>query len=230
MCARKLRSIIVDDEPDSIEALEMLLDYIEQVEVLAKTTHVTEVLSLLKNHKPDVVFMDIMMPGLNGIELVKMLKEIDDAVKFVFVSASKEFVREALRLQAFDYLYKPVARDELEVVVNRLCKEKNCFTYEDVLCVPFKKETVYIKPKEIMFLEAHGNYTKIHMNTDETYISSYHLGRFETQVDPEKFRRIGRHAIININYLFKYNKIEKEIVLKDGLVSKKLKCVSNIKL
>ena len=115
-----LRALIVDDEPLACDELEALLREVGPVEVAGKCLNAVEALQLLRREHPDVLFLDVEMPGVTGLELLGMIDDQDRPRHVVFVTAHEEFAVKAFEKSATDYLLKPVHRDRLALTVERL--------------------------------------------------------------------------------------------------------------
>lgn len=216
--------ILVDDEADALDVLESLLRSTERCEILCKTAQPLKLSQLIVEHQPDVVFVDIKMPDINGLDLLKLVQPLNKDVKFVFVSGAKSYVREAFRASAYDYLYKPIDRNELDAVISRIIADQpNTKIHQGKIRIPVKGETVYINCSELLMLEAYGSYTKIHASYGDEYISSYNLGHFQEKLNPDTFKRIGRNAIINKIHLHKLDTKKKIVTLRSGNVERSVK-------
>lgn len=118
----RLRAVIVDDEPLACAELEALLLEVAQVEVVARSHDAVEALQCVRNHRPDVLFLDVEMPGVSGLELLGMIDDRDRPRHVVFVTAHEEFAVEAFEKAATDYLLKPVQKERLARTVERLVR------------------------------------------------------------------------------------------------------------
>ncbi len=213
----KLKAIIADDEERAINLLEKLLIETEQVEILGKTSESLKVECLTAKYKPDVLFLDIQMPDIDGIKILENIREYNTDLRVVYVSAYNKYGIEALKLKAFDYLIKPVDRKELRYVIEKLIAEKknqNENRDSDKIKLPVKDGIIYIKFSEILYLKAEGNYTNIFLISGEEYLSSYNMGRLTERFCLTGFERINRNLMANSDYIHKINKLSKTCVLK----------------
>jgi len=211
---RKLKAIIVDDEEKALNLLEKLLIETEQVEILEKILDPLKVECLTTKHKPDVLFMDIQMPVIDGIKILENIREYNQDLSVVFITAYDKFGIEALKLKAFEYLIKPVDRKELKAVVVKLQEEKQNFKSSYKIKLPIKDGFIYVKYQDILYFKADGNYTYIHLISGENYLSSYNMGRLVKRINMGNFERINRNLIANSEYLHKINRENKTCTLK----------------
>ena len=113
-------ALLADDEQVAVDHLSALLRQFPRIHVLAKTTSSAEVIGLVSTHTPDLLFLDIQMPGKNGLEILKEIAQLDKPPKVIMVTAYDQFVLDALRNNAFDYVLKPCDQDELTRLIGRL--------------------------------------------------------------------------------------------------------------
>src|SRR5918997_2956922 len=114
-----IRTILVDDEPLATQGLQLRLEAHEDVEVVATAANGREAIRAIKTHKPDLVFLDIQMPGFDGFSVISGMMEIEPPL-FVFVTAYNEFALKAFEAQAVDYLMKPVEEERLAATMERV--------------------------------------------------------------------------------------------------------------
>jgi len=219
-----LRCILVDDEPSGTQNLEILLRDIENVVVLEAINDSEKALSKILKLNPDIVFLDIYMPKLDGFELMKNLIENSFNNRIVFATSFDNFVLKALRMGAFDYLNKPVSRQEIKQMIkriqqieqkNELKNQYNNFKKAQLIKLPIRNENKYISTSEILYLKADGNYTIIQFSDQKTEISSYNLGWFEQNIESNNFIRISRANLINIQYLTRFERNNKKCVISN---------------
>lgn len=201
-----LCAIIIDDEPIGINTLKVLIERLGlDVFVTATTTNPEEGIELIESYRPDVVFMDVNMPKLNGFELLKKVKYKD--FKLVFVTAHEEFALKAIKTNAFDYLLKPIDSEDLKT-----CLEKIIETFiplapktktRNVIELMVNDGVIFIKQSQIIRLEASGSYTVIYLKDGVKHTASKNLKHFEALLDPAIFFRCHLSHIINLNELLK---------------------------
>ncbi|MFA5805866.1 MAG: LytTR family DNA-binding domain-containing protein [Melioribacteraceae bacterium] len=218
----KLRAIIVDDELHGRENLKKIIEnYCHEIEILACADSVVNAKELVSIHNPDVVFLDINMPVLDGFDFLDEYDELNFMV--VFVSAHEEFGINAVKAGAADYLLKPVNIKELKQTVKKLLMIKNKkikaeTVYEtDNLVLPASHGFNVLVFDDIIRLEAEGCYTKVFIKDGKNRIVSRTLKDFEDTLPKEKFFRIHKSHLINLKYIKSYSNISGNFVtMTDG--------------
>lgn len=210
--------ILVDDEKDALDGLELLLQAIGNIDVIDKTSDSENASNKIYEQKPDIVFLDIDMPIKNGFEVLDEINSLKINTKVVFVTAYNQYILKALRNSAFDYLTKPVDRLELKEVIKRAQNEdtevkSSNYNSLKMMKIPVSHGCIFLRNEDIIYLEADGNYTKIH-TTDAEEISSQNLGKFEERLKNENFLRISKSLLINTMYLSRFDKKKKTCYLK----------------
>lgn len=208
----KLTSLIVDDELHGRENLKkILIDYCPEVEVLEVAESVLKAIELVKIHKPDVVFLDINMPVLDGFDF---LAEFEDRnFMAVFVSAYEEFGIKAVKAGAVDYLLKPINIKELKQTIKKLSALKNkkisveLSAESDKLMLPASNGFEVVLTDKIIRLEAEGCYTKIILIEGKNKIISRTLKEFENTLSDKYFFRTHKSHIINLKHIKDYSKV-----------------------
>lgn len=207
---KKLRAIIADDELDALEILGSLLEDTDKVEVIDRISDSLKVESAINKHNPDVLFLDIEMPQQNGIQLLTNIREYNQHLPIILVTAYGKYVEEAIKHNVFSYLVKPADREELQGLIEKLemlHDQNGDSTFEqDKIKLPINEGYVYIQYDELFSLEAEGNYTIIHTTRGEEYLSSYNLGRLLKKLPDYRFFRVNRSTVLNGDYIYKLNK------------------------
>jgi len=230
-----LRAILVDDEENSLNALKQkIIQHCDAVEVIGACTKPDEAIEKINLLQPDILFLDIEMPGINGFSLLKKIEHKNFDV--VFVTAYDHYAIKAIRFSALDYLVKPVDVDELKATVDRAIQKKNTSLPNQRLellldqlsqpkksfnriAIPSHEGIQFIKVDDIIYLEANANYTHIYADNNLKYIVSRTIKDFEEILPPEIFIRIHNSYIINKDYLEKYIRGEGgQVVLSNGVV------------
>ena len=207
----KLNALIVDDEESARRLMFKLLEETLYFSDIRMAQSVDAARSELDNFNPDLIFLDIKMPGKLGIEFVNELHFSDGKPGIVFVTAYDQYAIQAIRIQAFDYLLKPVNRRELKECIEKYIGKME----ESVQAPPARPElqkkisrikvntrtgTVFINPAIILYCKAEGNYTTI-CTGEKEYLCSLNLGKLQEQLPLTGFLRIGRSLIINFEYI-----------------------------
>jgi two-component system, LytTR family, response regulator len=226
---RKLTSLIVDDEEKAVGLLSKLLEDTHQFSEVHTARSVASALEVLEHFEPDLLFLDIKMPGKDGFALLKEFPEKERTCEIVFVTAYDQYALEAFRSYAFAYLLKPVNRQELTDCVHRFRSRRVQSGHAQKLLemiesienrnkLRFNTRTGYffIDPVNILYCEADGNYTTIHVG-DKQHVCSLHLGSIEENLQGNGFIRIGRSLIINFKYLSSVDRKKSQLTFeKDG--------------
>lgn len=210
-----LRAVIIDDEPGGINSLEVLIEkYTTGIKVEAKTTQPEQGVILIETLKPDVVFLDVNMPVMDGFDLLDKLIYRD--FKLVFTTAHQEHAIKAIKNKAHDYLLKPIGIDELKLCINNIAWEfsKTHNTPSPFLNhfieLPVKDGIIFIKPHDIIRLEASGSYTTFYLVNNIKYVASKNLKQCESLLQWPNFFRSHPSHIINLEKVIK-------MVVKDGI-------------
>jgi two-component system LytT family response regulator len=227
-----IKAIIVDDEINAIKSLKWEIEnFSEEVEICDCFTNPQEAISAINYLKPDCVFLDIEMPQMDGFQLINSLhyKDFD----LIFTTAYDGYAIQAFKVDAMDYLLKPIDSDDLKRTIEKVKKNKS----KNRLGVDLKKmiqdidvgfqkkiqlvmqgKTVFVKPDEIQFCEADGNYTTIHIKAKKPQVLAKKLKEIEAMLASEKkFYRIHHSFIVNLDYIEEYNKEEgHQVVLENG--------------
>ena len=217
-----IKTILIDDEP---LARSIILEYLQQYsdfEVVAECNDGFEGVKAIQQHKPDLVFLDIQMPKLNGFEMLELL---DEQPHIIFTTAFDEFAIKAFEKNAIDYLLKPISPDRFQKSIEKF---KNNFKpnavapnttqqlQEDVgqeslerIVVKNGSQIKIIPVQQVKYLEAYEDYVKIH--TDEgMFLKNKTMSSFEKQLDAKQFVRVHRSFIIKVDQLAKIEPMEKD--------------------
>lgn len=230
--SKKLTAIIIDDEEFARENLKMLLeDYCPNVEVAGQAGSAKEARVMVDDFNPDLVFLDIMMPGEDGFTFLQSIT--DRKFQVVFTTAFQEHALRAIKESAIDYLEKPIDIEELQRAVSKA--EENIQLKKNVkvddtrlskvlqeivltnsvekTVVPTKDGLAIVKNTEIIHLEAMENYTMIYLVGGKKYMSSKSIKAFEDKLDTNMFFRVHKSHIINIAHHLK------EFLRNEGLIA-----------
>ena len=229
---KKISTIIIDDEPKNILLLhKMLAAHCPQVEIAATESDAKKGLLLLEEKKPQLLFLDVEMPHLNGFDLLKKLEPVSFEV--IFVTAYSHYAVEAFEHHATGYITKPINAEKLIAAVHTAVKRieekninKNLFSLleqntrqaaPDKIPLSTSNGLVFVKITDIIYCESSGNYTHFYMNDNKKIVVSRQLGEYEKLLPENNFTRIHDKYIINLAYIKEYIKGSGgEVVLENG--------------
>lgn len=149
----------------------------------------------------DLFFLDIYLPGLNGVEAAHRIRRTDENSLLVFLTSSEDFYREAFDLYAFHYLLKPIEQMELAEVMQKAAKRIN--RPEEMLQISFRRQNILLKQMEIMYISSYSHVLHFHMKDGQKYTSYEKLDTLETRLIPEQFVRCHKSFIVNLFYVDK---------------------------
>ena len=207
----KYQCLIVDDEPVAQQILEKYINQIEALHLIAKCSNAFEAMNILHQEKVDILFLDIKMPSLSGIE---MLKTIQNQPKVILTTAFSEFAVESYEYGVIDYLLKPIAFERFLKTVNKILLPQNIDfnngKAEEKLTIQptfifFKANKKIFKYYlvDILFIEGSGNYIKVHTQNDKPLMVLDKLTDLLEKLPPRQFLRVHNSFIINISHIIK---------------------------
>ena len=215
-----IRTIIIEDEPVSRDMLTLMLNrYKADIEIVDTCSNPSDGIESIAKHNPDLVFLDIQMPKMNGFDMLKMIGHIHFEV--IFTTAFDQYAINAIRISALDYLLKPIDDEDLATAIAK-CKERmaskkpsnqfetlfnnltNKNPLDKTLALSASDGISFIKMSDILRVEANGRYAKFYLLNKETILVSKTLGDFEEILSANQFFRIHDSAIINLNHVKKY--------------------------
>jgi two-component system, LytTR family, response regulator len=193
-----IRALLVDDEAPARSELRYLLAGEADVNVVGEAAGAQEALDLARALAPDVVFLDVEMPGLSGVEAAPLVRERADPPAVVFVTAHERYAVDAFAVEAFDYLLKPVDPDRLARVVERL-RERSVENVLPVERVPVVSAggTELLDYDQVHYAQADGDYSRVH-TYDRSYLCTASLGELEEKLPSSRFVRIHRSYLVNL--------------------------------
>jgi two-component system LytT family response regulator len=193
-----IRALIVDDEAPARSELRYLLDAHAGVEVVGEAAGASEALALAKAVHYDVVFLDVQMPGLTGLEAAPLVREQREPPAVVFVTAHPEYAVDAFAVEAFDYLLKPVDPERLARVLERLAERAppQAPPVEKIPVVAGGR-TELVDYEAIHYVQADGDYSRVH-TYDRSYLCTASLGELEEKLPGNRFARIHRSHLVNL--------------------------------
>ncbi|MET0464645.1 MAG: LytTR family DNA-binding domain-containing protein [Chitinophagaceae bacterium] len=223
-----IRTIILDDEPDSVRLTRLNIEqHFPQLNIVGTFTSPQKALQEIPSLQPDLLFLDIEMPVINGFDLLEKLMPVEFAV--VFVTAYNDFAIKAFRFNALDYLVKPVSIEELREVVAKVEKHHHIQADQlQVLQQQFKKGNItkiaipsqtgvtFIDLKDIVFVEAKSNYADLVLADKRRILISKTLKDIQFVLEQQQFLRIHRQYIINLNEVKHFNRNESLLTMTTG--------------
>ncbi|WP_222535727.1 LytR/AlgR family response regulator transcription factor [Pedobacter polysacchareus] len=191
-----IRTLIIDDEPGArMELIRMLKAY-PQVRVLAEASNADEAQELIGLLKPDLIFLDIQMPGRSGFEL---LEDLDCLPIVIFVTAYDEYALKAFEVAALDYLMKPVREERFAKAMNQLL-ERIAVKEEASVFVKNKDRHHLIKWSTVYLIESLDNYARLYFGEEQVLLKTS-LNQLEEKLDKHTFFRANRSQLINLNHI-----------------------------
>jgi two-component system, LytTR family, response regulator len=227
-----IRSIIIDDEQHCIRAL---LNDIEKncpaVEVLDTCNSAKEGMLSIKKNNPDLIFLDVEMPWMNGFEMLEVLGDVKFSI--IFTTAHDEFAAKAFRISAVDYLLKPIDSNDLKAAVQKVEKKmdegsslkhiSNLLSNmkqpssNQKIALPQREGYEFVDVSSIIYCAAEGAYTKVLMTDKKNFLISRTLGDVEELLPPELFQRIHHSSLVNVEYISQFLRTDGGyVVLKNG--------------
>jgi two-component system LytT family response regulator len=216
---KKIRTVIVDDEELARDRIQTLLELQPDVEVVGVCTDGPSAVEMIDRTQPDLVFLDVQMPGMDGFEVVENL-ERTKLPAVVFVTAHDAHALRAFEIHALDFLLKPFDQTRFEKALERARGHLSQTTgpvldsrlvtlleelheerkYSERLIVKSSGRVFFVRTEEIDWVEASGNYVKIHTKSD-AHLLRESMKNMEAKLDPKTFVRIHRSAIVNIDHI-----------------------------
>ena len=227
-----LKAILIDDEPDCIRMLSLQLkENCPQVHVLGQYTSSEEGLQAIQTQSPDVVFLDIEMPEMNGFTLLEQLGDIQFSV--IFITAYNGFALKAFRFSALDYLLKPLDTQELQEAVRKAEKRHRIDQrqldllrlqlqggqHPQKIAVPYHGGVHFIELRELVYCEAESNYTNLFLTNGKNYLLSRTLREVQQVLEERNFLRVHRQYLINLDHIKTYHKGEAAYLVMNGNIN-----------
>ncbi len=232
-----LKTITVDDEPVALRRLSRLLTRADDVEIVAECEDGVSAVEAIRQHQPDVVFLDVQMPKMSGFEVLAALKGTRMPI-VVFVTAFDEFALQAFEARALDYLLKPFGEARVEQALQRVrISVRGESAHADHLarlaellvsapratragCLLVKRDdrVLVLQPTEIDWIESDGDYVRIHV-ANEVHFTRMRLADTETRLAKSGFVRIHRCRLVNLARVKEFRPISRGtslVVMKDG--------------
>lgn len=227
-----IRSIIIDDEQHCVRSLlSDLQQHCPAIEVVEACSSAKEGMMAIKKLNPDLIFLDVEMPWMNGFEMLEVLGEINFSI--IFTTAHDEFAAKAFRISAVDYLLKPIDANDLKTAVQKvekkmdegssvqhisnLLRNMRQSSAEQKIALPLREGYEFVDISSIIYCAAEGAYTKIFIEGKKTMLISRTLGDVEELLSPDMFQRIHHSTVVNVSYISQFLRTDGgSVVLKNG--------------
>jgi two-component system, LytTR family, response regulator len=210
----RLKVLVVDDEPLAREGLKLLLGRQPLVQSVTDARNGREAIALIRDQRPDLVLLDVQMPGMSGFDVIRKLG-VRRSPAVIFVTAYDQYALQAFESHAIDYLLKPFDRRRLRQAIERAARLVG--GHEDVarrlqalvsavdarqglerIAVKARGRVYFVRVEEIDWIEAQGHYLALHVGSD-THLVRETIGGIEERLDPARFVRVHRSAIVNLD-------------------------------
>ena len=219
-----IKALIIDDEKHCSDNLEwQLKQYCPEIEIMAVCNSAENGLQQINHHQPQLIFLDVEMPVMNGFEMLEELKEINFDI--IFTTAFNQYAIRAIKFGALDYLIKPIDKDELCEAVNKHLqhsqrdslkqfnallshiKKSNDLSFQKI-ALPTMHSYELVPLSNIMVCESNNNYTTVRLNNGQNILISKTLKQIEDLLDMRPFFRVHNSFLVNLQYAIRYVKGE----------------------
>ena len=213
---RPIRALIADDEALARKFIRRMLKDDRDFEIIGECTNGKETVAMIKKEKPDIVFLDVQMPEMDGLAVLESIG-IEWLPEIIFTTAYEQYAIRAFELHALDYLLKPFedGRMQISALLENL---KNKPQYLERLVIKAGGRITFLRTEEINWIEADDKYVHLHTSKARPMVRQT-LSAMEAQLDPAKFRRVHRSTIVNIERIAELQPLfsgEYSILLQDG--------------
>lgn len=233
--SRKLKTIIIDDEQDAVDFIRTIIgEYCPSLEVIGHAHNIVQGFQVIKENKPDLVFLDVEMPNGTGFDLLTRFPEKEFDV--IFITAFNHYAIKAIKFSAVDYILKPININEFVEAVSKVIKKRSEKTsnsndglkilLENLrtpspsrLAIPTSEGMEYLNPKDIIRIEADRSYSWFYLNSNRKFLVSKHLKEFQELLGERNFFRSHNSHLVNLRFVKKF--IRKEggyIEMHDGSI------------
>lgn len=212
-----IKALIIDDEPSAVNTLRLMLHhYVPEIDMVKSTIYPHEGLQIIRDFQPSLVFLDIQMPLMSGLDLLKQIPQINFSI--IFTTAYDQYAIKAIRFSALDYLLKPLDADELRLAIDRFINQVNFPVSQSLynnflhnistsdknsfkLALPSTEGTYFYFPDEIIRLEGENNYTRFFFTSKKKTMVPRTLKEFEEILSGHGFIRVHRSHLVNKKYV-----------------------------
>ena len=213
-----IRCIAIDDEPLALRQVKNYIERIEKLDLVALCSNAIEAKELLKTEQVDLLFVDINMPDINGIDFVRGLT---DPPLVIFTTAYSEYALEGFRLNAVDYLLKPFSFDDFSRAAEKACSLRELHRMRDeraasvstiesideasdnngYISIKSDYKVNLVRYNDIIYIESVGEYIRLHLKDGSKLTTLFRLKNMETELPQKNFMRVHRSYIVNIDYV-----------------------------
>ncbi len=222
---KTIKTIIIEDEKQDLDLMQNLLISHPEIELIATAEDIENGVAVISVHKPDLIFLDINLYGRKSFEILDIIYKFDFNPKVVFTTAYNNYMNLAFKYAAFDYLLKPIDREELSNTITRYIKKEAqthfsksykalSHTYKKLIFNTIEGFEI-IDPEQIVFIETVKNqgYSEIHLTDGTTTIVTKSIGEIEELLSKEYFYKTHRSIIVNLQYVRKVNRLLRKCYL-----------------
>lgn len=239
-----IKAIIVEDEASLRTLIKKFVTEVdEEISIVADEDNINDAEKAIRNHQPDIIFLDIVLPGGNAFDLLERLGAIHSEV--IFITAYDKYFLDAFKHAAIGYLLKPVDKKELAIAIENAkkriankrqnehvasllnyLKRQNSNDQVEKIGVPTQDGFIFLAPDEVIRCEGYNAYTKLYLGDGTHIISSYNLAQFRKILPEDYFFQVHKSHIISLNKVRKYNSKDSLVEMDNGdsiPVSRKVK-------
>jgi len=202
----QIRAVVVDDLESMRAVLTKLLANFDQIEVIGEASDYDEAKTIIQEEKPDLLFLDI---DLNGQTSMDLLSNLDYQPMVIFITSHPDFAIKAFELNAVDYLLKPLSLERLSKAIEKVTSNKEDLAWNDInsdekfgidhiILLTFDNKLCFVKIRDINYIEAYGNYTKVYLVDGKLSITYNSIKNWYTKLPEDVFIQIHRSTIINL--------------------------------
>ncbi len=221
--------VIVDDEPGALSVLSKMISEFFNFEVIGKFSTPENLIEEIAILRPDVLFLDIHLGNVSGVDIAKELFKKRCNTQIVFVSAYDQYALQAFEFNIIDYILKPVSRERLQLCIEKIEKNfkpnqaetqptTNGNANNEHQLIRFNTQSGFllVNPSDIIFLEADHVYTKIVMEKENQHYVAQNIGKILTSINCNDFVRISRSHVVNTRFLREVNRTQKKCIMFNG--------------
>ena len=217
--------IIADDETAGRMLIKQYLEDFPSLIIVGEVNNGVDAVKSINEFKPDIVFLDVQMPGLTGFEVLKHLEEIP---QIIFSTAYDKYALQAFEVHAIDYLLKPYTRERFKAAIQKLRTDEkqqpniqplaesliNSAQYPEKILIQINQRLITVSLSDVLWIDAEGDYSKL-ITSKGNYLSNYGISHLENKLNPQHFIRVHRSSIINLAFV---KEIQKQVSSYDVIM------------